>query len=60
MAAGVADDEDCEDVGKALRETFGPAEGDGEGVEPAATMISGARFVSLEMKVEIEADAVVV
>ncbi|KIP05913.1 hypothetical protein PHLGIDRAFT_73449 [Phlebiopsis gigantea 11061_1 CR5-6] len=28
-------------------------------VEPAATMIVGARFVAPEMKVEIEADAVV-
>lgn len=48
----VTRDEDCEDVGRALKEVFGE-------VEPAATMIVGARFVHPNMKVEIEADAVV-
>ena len=45
-------DEDFEDVGRALKETLGE-------IGPAATGIVGARFVSDEMKVEIEADAVV-
>ncbi len=44
--------EDAEDVGRALKEALGE-------VSPAATMIIGARFVSSAMKVEIEADAVV-
>jgi len=41
-----------EAVGRALKETLGD-------VRPAATMIVGARFVDKDMKVEIEADAVV-
>ncbi|TFK87542.1 YjgF-like protein [Polyporus arcularius HHB13444] len=48
----VAKDEDTGRVGDALRDALG-------GVGPAATMIVGARFVSSEMLVEIEADAVV-
>ena len=44
--------EDSDDVGRALKESLG-------GVAPTATMIVGARFVLTEMKVEIEADAVV-
>lgn len=45
-------DEDFEEVGRALKESLGE-------IGPAATGIIGARFVSSEMKVEIEADAVV-
>ena len=48
----VAKDEDAGKVGEALRDTLGS-------VGPAATMIVGAQFVSSEMLVEIEADAVV-
>lgn len=48
----VTRDEDCADVGRALKEVFGE-------IEPAATMIVGARFVDTNMRVEIEADAVV-
>lgn len=48
----VTSDEDSGSVGQALKESLGD-------VAPAATMIIGARFVSSEMKVEIEADAVV-
>ncbi|KAG6812307.1 hypothetical protein H0H92_003480 [Tricholoma furcatifolium] len=48
----VTADEDTGDVGRALKESFGD-------VGPAATMIVGAKFVSEKMKVEIEADAVV-
>ncbi|KAG6860791.1 hypothetical protein C0995_007597 [Termitomyces sp. Mi166 len=48
----VTADEDTNDVGRALKENFGD-------VGPAATMIVGAEFVRAEMKVEIEADAVV-
>jgi len=44
--------EDTEAVGRALKESPGD-------VSPAATMIVGARFVQSDMKVEIEADAVV-
>jgi len=44
--------EDTEAVGKALKESLGD-------VRPAATMIVGARFVDNDMRVEIEADAVV-
>ncbi|KNZ73156.1 hypothetical protein J132_00991 [Termitomyces sp. J132] len=40
------------DVGRALKENFGD-------IGPAATMIVGAQFVRAEMKVEIEADAIV-
>ncbi|KAI0353909.1 YjgF-like protein [Trametes cingulata] len=43
---------DADGVGRALKEALGE-------VGPAATMIIGARFVSPEMLVEIEADAVV-
>ncbi|KAG2009530.1 hypothetical protein CC2G_012454 [Coprinopsis cinerea AmutBmut pab1-1] len=48
----VTRDEDTGEVGRALKEALGD-------VGPAATMIVGARFVREEMKVEIEADAVV-
>ena len=48
----VGADEDAERVGAAVKEVLGD-------VRPAATMIVGARFVSPEMKVEIEADAIV-
>jgi enamine deaminase RidA (YjgF/YER057c/UK114 family) len=48
----VTADEDGEDVGRALKESFGD-------VGPAATMILGVRFIASEMKVEIEADALV-
>jgi len=44
--------EDTEAVGKALKVSFGD-------VRPAATMIVGSRFVDNDMKVEIEADAIV-
>jgi len=47
----VTADGDTGDVGRALKDTFGE-------MGPAATMIVGVRFVSPEMKVEIEADAV--
>lgn len=45
--------EDAEDVGRALKEALGD-------IGPAATMIIGAKFVEKEMRVEIEADAVVI
>ncbi|KAG6838556.1 hypothetical protein C0991_010710, partial [Blastosporella zonata] len=48
----VTAEEDTGDIGRALKESFGD-------VGPAATMIVGAKFVRPEMKVEIEADAVV-
>ena len=48
----VTRDEDSGEVGRALKEVFGD-------VGPPATMILGVRFVSEEMKVEIEADAVI-
>jgi enamine deaminase RidA (YjgF/YER057c/UK114 family) len=48
----VTREEDAENVGRALKEVFGD-------VEPAATMILGVKFVDPEMRVEIEADAVV-
>ncbi|KAF9652789.1 YjgF-like protein [Thelephora ganbajun] len=47
----VTEQEDTEAVGKALKASLGD-------VRPAATMIVGARFVDKDMKVEIEADAV--
>ncbi|RXW14253.1 hypothetical protein EST38_g11604 [Candolleomyces aberdarensis] len=53
----VTRDEDAEDVGRALKESLGGGEGDRGG--PAATMILGVRFVDKDMRVEIEADAVV-
>ncbi|KAG7094858.1 hypothetical protein E1B28_005666 [Marasmius oreades] len=50
----VKDAPDQGDVAKALRDAeFGTEEG------PAATMVAGAVFVQNDMKVEIEADAVV-
>jgi len=49
----VTEQEDTEAVGRALMESLGD-------LKPAATMIVGARFVDKYMKVEIEADAVVV
>ncbi|KAI0821848.1 YjgF-like protein [Trametes gibbosa] len=48
----VTEASDTDDVGKALKESLGD-------IGPAATMIVGARFVSAEMLVEIEADAFV-
>ena len=48
----VTEQEDTEAVGRALKESLGD-------VRPAATMIVGVRFVDKDMKVEIEADAVV-
>ena len=48
----VAEDEDMVKVGEALKDALGD-------VSPAATMIVGSRFVSPDMLVEIEADAVV-
>ncbi|KAI8974868.1 YjgF-like protein, partial [Trametes punicea] len=48
----VTNGQDTDDVGRALREALGE-------FSPAATMIVGAKFVSSEMLVEIEADAVV-
>lgn len=48
----VMSDEDSGDVGRAMKDCFGE-------VAPAATMIIGAKFVSPDMKVEIEAEAVV-
>ncbi|KAJ3572765.1 hypothetical protein NP233_g2870 [Leucocoprinus birnbaumii] len=50
----VREDKDTGDVGRALKEVLGD-----EDARPAATMIVGARFVSEDMRVEIEADAVV-
>ena len=47
----VTEQEDTEAVGRALKKSLGD-------VRPAATMIVGARFVSKDMKVEIEADAI--
>jgi enamine deaminase RidA (YjgF/YER057c/UK114 family) len=47
----VKDESDCEDVGRAMKEAFGI-------VGPAATMVC-VGFVSPDMKVEIEADALV-
>jgi enamine deaminase RidA (YjgF/YER057c/UK114 family) len=44
--------EDAGGVGRALKEVFGD-------IEPAATMIIGAKFVAPKMLVEIEADAVI-
>jgi len=44
--------EDTGAVGRAMKEVLGD-------VGPAATMIVGSRFVDENMKVEIEADAVV-
>lgn len=48
----VTEQGDTEAVGRALKESLGD-------VRPAATMIVGARFVDGDMKVEIEADAIV-
>jgi enamine deaminase RidA (YjgF/YER057c/UK114 family) len=44
--------EDADEVGQGLKESLGE-------ILPAATMIIGARFVSSMMRVEIEADAVI-
>ncbi|KIJ06156.1 hypothetical protein PAXINDRAFT_103488 [Paxillus involutus ATCC 200175] len=44
-------DDDSGEVGRALKEELGD-------VEPAATMIIGAKFVSPDMRVEIQADAI--
>ncbi|KAF5335297.1 hypothetical protein D9611_011671 [Ephemerocybe angulata] len=55
----VTHEEDGGKVGKALKESgFGVGE-TGEGGGPAATMILGVKFVHPDMRVEIEADAVV-
>ncbi|KAF8957008.1 YjgF-like protein [Flammula alnicola] len=48
----VAEETDSEGVGRALKEVFGE-------VAPAATMVFGLGFVSPDMRVEVEADAVV-
>jgi len=48
----VAEDKDGEGVSRALKEVFGS-------VAPAATMVFRLGFVNPDMKVEIEADAVV-
>lgn len=48
----VAEHKDSEGVSQALKEVFGR-------VAPAATMLFGMGFVSSDMKVEIEADALV-
>ncbi|KDQ54221.1 hypothetical protein JAAARDRAFT_160795 [Jaapia argillacea MUCL 33604] len=48
----VTSDDDAGDVGRALKDSLGD-------IAPAASMIIGARFVMPEMRVEIEADAVV-
>ncbi|KAF9560914.1 YjgF-like protein [Agrocybe pediades] len=48
----VAEEKDGEGVSKALKEVFGE-------VAPAATMLFGMALINREMKVEIEADAVV-
>lgn len=48
----VQQDKDGEDVSRALKEVFGD-------VAPAATMVFGMSFVSPDMRVEIEADALV-
>lgn len=55
----VTHDEDSGDVGRALKESGFAAGEDGKGEGPAATMILGVKFVDKHMKVEIEADAVV-
>ena len=48
----VTSQEDARYVGEALKDSLGD-------IGPAATMIIGAKFVSSDMLVEIEADAVV-
>lgn len=48
----VTERKDFESVARAMKETFGT-------VQPAATGLVGIQFVSSDMKVEIEADAVV-
>ncbi|KAI3613952.1 hypothetical protein WG66_010783 [Moniliophthora roreri] len=57
----VRDKEDQGDVGRALKESGFGHEGIDGRIEagPAATMILGAGFVDENMKVEIEADAIV-
>lgn len=49
----VTGEEDAGSVGVALKNALGD-------IKPAATLIIGARFVSGDMKVEIEADALVI
>jgi len=48
----VKEEKDAEGVSRALKEVFGS-------VRPAATMVFGLGFVHADMRVEIEADAVV-
>lgn len=48
----VTEQEDFEDVARAYSETFGE-------LKPTLTGLVGIRFVSSDMKVEIEADGVV-
>ncbi|PPQ80448.1 hypothetical protein CVT25_001775 [Psilocybe cyanescens] len=48
----VGENKDSEGVSKALKEVFGS-------VAPAATMVFGLGFVNSDMRVEIEADAVI-
>lgn len=57
MRMFVTRDEDVDGVGRALKESLGGGEGDRGG--PAATIILGVHFVDKDMRVEIEADAVV-
>ncbi|KDR82969.1 hypothetical protein GALMADRAFT_238678 [Galerina marginata CBS 339.88] len=48
----VAEEKDAEGVSRALKEVFGS-------VAPAATMVFGLRLINPDMRVEIEADAVI-
>lgn len=48
----VKKEEDADGVSRALKEVFGE-------VAPAATMVFGMTFVNADMRVEIEADAIV-
>ena len=48
----VKEDQNGEAVGQALKEVFGS-------VAPAATMVFGLGFMNPDMRVEIEADAVI-
>jgi enamine deaminase RidA (YjgF/YER057c/UK114 family) len=48
----VVSDEDVEDVGRALKDVFGD-------IRPTAWMVIGLRLVAPELKVEVEADAIV-
>ncbi|KAF9525471.1 YjgF-like protein [Crepidotus variabilis] len=49
----VTDHKDSEGVSKALKEAFGH-------LSPAATLVFGVSFVSSDMRVEVEADALVI